>query len=159
MITPKTLKAVLKKWNASLLQSAQEKLAPSNMWYFPILEKLAASENAAAIGGKEEDNNEDRIRTLVMAVESLADLLGPIETRKALVSVREGENNSNNNWVFKMYYISIVSKRERKGMNCCSTSSTEFDIHTCCGFFALRTEGQQPLPQFMFSWLGYNACT
>ncbi len=103
MIASKTLKVVLKKWNASLLQSAQEKLAPSNVWYFPMLEKLAASENAAAIGGKEEGNNEDRIRTLVMAVVLLADLLGPIETRKALVSVKEGENNNNNNWVFEIY--------------------------------------------------------
>ncbi len=95
VIASKTLKEVRKKWNVSLLQSAQEKLASSNMWYFPMLEELTASENAEATAGAvEEDNNEggaDEMkirtrRTLVMAVEKLADLLGPIETRKALVS-------------------------------------------------------------------------
>ncbi len=90
VVASKTLKEVLRRWNKSLLQSAQEKLSPSNMWYFPMLEKLAASENAGTIGGKEEDNNEDELRTLILAAESLADLLGPIETRKALVSIKEG---------------------------------------------------------------------
>ncbi len=96
VIASKTLKGVRKKWNVSLLQSAQEKLASSNMWYFPMLEELASSESAEATAGcVEEDSNEGgademKIRTrstLALAVEKLADLLGPIETRKALVSV------------------------------------------------------------------------
>ncbi len=99
MIASNTLKVVLKKWNASLLQSAQEMLTSSNIWYFPMVKELAASENAATAeeeeeGGGKEDDNEGRVdkmearkrRAHVMAVEKLADLLGPIETRKALVS-------------------------------------------------------------------------